>query len=185
MINDIINRAKTKMDKSIHTLIEELKNVRSGRVTPSLVEDIQVDYYGNKTPLKQMATISAPESRLIVIQPWDRSAVQAIEKAIQNSDLGVNPSDDGKVIRLAFPQLSEEQREHLSKLVHKRGEECKIAIRNIRREANHEIEKMEKEEHIPEDDAEKAKKEIQKITDEKVNKVDEIIKKKIDEIMEV
>ncbi len=185
MIKDIVNTAKDKMHKSIHALVEELKNIRSGRVTPSLVEDIMVDYYGNKTPLKQMASISAPEARLIVIQPWDRGAVPEIEKAIQASDLGVNPSDDGKVIRLAFPQLNEEQREHLSKMVHKRGEECKIAIRNIRRDANHEIDKIEKEEHISEDEAEKGKKDIQHLTDENIKEVDKIIKEKTDEIMEV
>ncbi len=185
MINDIINTAKTKMHKSIETLIEELKNIRSGRVSPSLVEDIVVDYYGNKTPIKQMASISAPEPRLIVIQPWDRNASDEIKKAIQSSDLSITPSDDGKVIRLAFPQLTEEEREHLSKLVHKRGEECKIAIRNIRRDANHEIDKTEKADHISEDDADKGKKDIQKITDDKIKEIDEIIKNKTAEIMEV
>lgn len=185
MIEDVYKITKEKMEKSIHFLIEELKGIRSGRAHSSLVENIQVEYYGSNVPLKQIATISVPETRLIVIQPWDKNALQDIEKALLSSEIGVTPSNDGKIIRLALPQLSEEQRQNLAKLVHKKGEECKIAIRNIRREANHSIDKIKDEGHISEDDVEKAHKEIQKFTDEYIKKVDEIVAKKVDEIMEV
>lgn len=185
MIEDVYKKTKEKMEKSIHFLIEELKGIRSGRAHSSLVENIQVEYYGSKVPLKQIATISVPETRLIVIQPWDKNALQDIEKALLASEIGVTPSNDGKIIRLALPQLSEEQRQNLAKVVHKKGEECKIAIRNIRREANHNIDKIKNEGHISKDDVEKAHKEIQKFTDDYIKKVDEIVAKKVDEIMEV
>ncbi len=185
MIEDVYKRSKEKMEKSIHFLVEELKGIRSGRAHSSLVENIYIEYYGSKVPLKQIASISVPESRLIVIQPWDKNALQEIEKALLSSEIGVTPSNDGKVIRLALPQLSEEQRQNLAKVVHKKGEECKVAIRNIRREANHEIEKIKNEGHISADEVEKAHKEIQKFTDEYVKKIDEIVDRKVDEIMEV
>lgn len=185
MIEDVYKSTKEKMEKSIHFLIEELKAIRSGRAHPSLVENIQVDYYGSRLPLKQMATISVPESRLIVIQPWDKNALQSIEKALLTSELGVTPSNDGKIIRLALPQLSEEQREHLAKMVHKKGEDTKIAIRNIRREANNSVEKIKEEGHISDDVVEKSHKEIQKFTDDYIKRIDEIISNKTKEIMEV
>lgn len=185
MIQDIYSSTKAKMEKSISFLIEECKGIRSGRAHASLVENIQVEYYGSKSPLKQIATINVPENRLMVIHPWDKNALQSIEKAILTSELGVTPSNDGKIIRLAFPQLSEEQRDNLAKIVHKKGEETKISLRNIRREANHEIEKLKEQGHISEDDLEKGHKEVQKFTDDYSKKVDEVITKKVADIKEV
>lgn len=185
MINDIYEKTKQKMKKSISVMEEELKGLRSGRAHPSLVDNLHVDYYGSQVPLKQIATISVPEPRLIVIQPWDKNALGEIEKSLMSSEIGVTPANDGKIIRLVLPQLNEEQRKNLSKVVHKKGEDCKISIRNIRREANHEIEQIKDAGHISEDDVEKAHKEIQKFTDEYNNDIDKIISKKVEEIMEV
>jgi len=185
MLENIYKETKEKMEKSIHFLIEELKGIRTGKAHPGLVENIQVDYYGSHLPLKQVASISAPEARLIVIQPWDKNALLPIEKAILSSNLGVNPTNDGKVIRLNLPQLTEEQRKNLSKLVHKKGEETRVAIRNIRHDVIARLEKLEEQEHLSEDDVERGRKEVQKITDEYIKKVDEIIAKKDKEIMEV
>lgn len=185
MLDDIYKQTKEKMERSVHFLLEDFKSVRSGRANPSLIENVMVEYYGNKTPLKQIASISTPESKLIVISPWDSSVVTNVEKALLGSDLGITPSNDGKVIRLAFPPLNEEQRSNLAKLVHKKGEDTKISVRNIRREAIHEVEKSEKEENLSSDLAERGKKEIQKFTDDYIQKVDELIKRKTDEIMEI
>jgi ribosome recycling factor len=144
-----------------------------------------VDYFGTPTPMSHVATLSVPESRLITIQPWDPKVIPSIEKAIQKSDLGLNPSNDGKLIRIAIPQLTEERRKELVKTVHKRGEEAKIALRNIRRDGNEEMKKIEKEEHVSEDETKRAIDEIQKTTDSYIKKVDEIISHKEEEVMEV
>ena len=185
MINDVYAKMKEKMQKSIDAMLSEFKNLRSGRASASMLDSIKIDYYGNLTPLKQVANIATPESRLIVVQPWDKTMLSVIEKEIQKSDLGINPSNDGKVIRLNLPQLTEEQRTRIAKLAHQKTEECKIAIRNIRREGNEEIEKIKKDGHISEDDTNKAKEEIQKITDNFVKKADELYKEKEKEILTV
>lgn len=185
MLDQIYQGTKEKMQKSLGILSDELKTIRSGKASPSLVENIGVEYYGNKTPLKQIASINAPEARLIIIQPWDKTVLPQIEKAILSSELGVTPSNDGKLVRLAFPSLNEEQRKNLSKVVHKIGEESKVSIRNIRRDQIHEIDKSLEAKKISEDDAEKGKKEIQKLTDEYIKKIDDILQMKIKEIMEI
>lgn len=185
MLNNIYSKTKEKMEKTVNFLLEDFKTVRSGRANPSLVEDISIEYYGNKTPLKQMASITSPESKLIVIQPWDLSAMSDIEKALLSSDIGVTPSNDGKIIRLSFPALNEEQRNNLAKIIHKKGEDSKISLRNIRRDSMHEVEREEKDKNISEDDTDRAKKEIQKFIDEYTNKIENLIKRKSEEIMEV
>ena len=160
MLDDIYNKMREKMEKSLHFLMEDFKTVRSGRANPSMVENIMVEYYGNKSPLKQIATITSPESKLIVIQPWDKSAVEGIEKALLSSDIGVTPVHDGRIIRLAFPPLSEEQRSNFAKIVHKKGEETKVSIRNIRRDGIHYIEKSKKDDNLSEDMSEVGEKEL-------------------------
>lgn len=184
MLDDLYKSLKTKMEKSVAKLEKELAGIRTGRASAALLEDIRVTYYGTPTPLKQIATISVPEARLITIQPWDKSIIKDIEKAITRSDLGLSPSSDGNVIRISFPPLTEERRKELVKVVKKIGEECKIAIRNIRREGNEEVKEMEKEKLISEDEGKRALKEVQKITDDYIKKVDEILSIKEKEILE-
>jgi len=159
--------------------------VRTGRASLALLDGITVDYYGNPTPLQQVASLSVPESRQIVIQPWEQRVISEIEKAIMKSDLGLTPTNDGKVIRINIPPLTEERRKQLVKVVKKRAEEAKIAIRNIRRDSNEELKKLEKEQHLSEDDAKKFHAEIQKLTDASITKVEEVLKHKENEIMEV
>jgi len=185
MLKDVYNDAEARMEKAIKTFKGDLATLRAGRATPALVEKIKVDYYGVMTPLNQMANISAPEPRLLIIQPWDVNALNEIEKAILKSDLGITPNSDGKVIRLVIPRLTEERRQELVKVVRRKAEECRIAIRNIRRDKNDKIKEMEKKGEISEDDFRRAQNEIQKITDKYIDKVDEIVGKKEKEIMEV
>ncbi len=173
------------MNKSIDNLKDEFKRIRSGRATPGLVEGLMVDYYGNKTPLKQLASISVPEARLIVIQPWDKGALAEIERAFHRSDLMLTPTNDGKVIRISVPPLTEERRKELVKVVKGRAEEGRIAIRNIRRDGNDEVKTAEKKGEISEDDSKKLIDEIQKITDEHIESINELFEKKEAEIMEV
>lgn len=184
MSQNIKDGAKAKMDKSIGLLTGELSKVRTGRASPALLDGVKVDYYGSVLPLNQVASISIPEPRLIIIQPWDKQALVPIEKAIQKADLGLNPNNDGSIVRLAIPPLTTERREELIKLTMKLGEECRVAIRNIRREANNEIKKEEKDKKITEDEAFKTQEHVQKMTDEYVKKVDEVLKKKEKEIRE-
>jgi ribosome recycling factor len=172
------------MGKTITALKNELKRIRTGRASASLMDGIKLDYYGTLTPLNQMATIAVPESRLITIQPWDASIIKDIEKAILKSDLGLTPSNDGKLIRIAIPPLSEERRKELVKLVNKSCEEHKVAVRNIRRDSNELIKGFKKDGDVSEDDAFKAQDQIQKITDEFVQKVDAVYKAKEKEILE-
>jgi ribosome recycling factor len=172
------------MIKSIGALQVELKRVRTGRASSSLLDGIKVDYYGTSTPLSQMATVAVPESRLITIQPWDVSAIKEIEKAILKSDLGLTPSNDGKLIRIGIPPLSEQRRKELVKLVHKTCEEYKVAMRNIRRDSNELIKGFKKDGDVSEDEAFKAQDRIQKITDENIQRIDEIYKAKEKEILE-
>ena len=184
MIKSIEENAKAKMEKSASLFAQELSKLRTGRASPALLEGIKVEYYGSLLPINQVATISIPEPRLIVIQPWDKTALPEIEKAIYKSPVGLTPNNDGNVIRLSVPPLTTERREELIKLTQRLSEEAKVAIRNIRRDANNEIKKEEKDKKISKDEAFKAQESIQKITDEYIEKVDEILKKKEKEIRE-
>jgi len=174
-----------RMEKSLQVLRDELAGIRAGRANPRLLDKITVNYYGTPTPINQLATISVPEARQITIQPWDEKIINDVIKAIQVSDLGLNPNNDGKVIRLIFPPLTEERRRELTKEVKKIGEKDKVAIRQIRRDALDDFKRMEKNKEITEDDLKEAEKDIQKITDEYIEKVDQIVEAKIKEIMEV
>ena len=174
-----------RMDKAIESLKKDIAGIRTGRASLGIFEGITVDYYGTPTPINQVATMSVPESRLIIIQPWDLKMIAEIEKAILKSDLGLNPSNDGKIIRIAIPPLTEERRKQIIKQVHKRVEEAKIAVRNIRRDSNDEVKKLEKEKKMSEDDAKKTLEEIQKLTDSYIKRTDEINSHKEKELMEV
>ncbi|QXM06116.1 ribosome recycling factor [Crassaminicella indica] len=174
-----------KMQKTIRVFKEDLNAIRAGRANPALLDKIVVEYYGSPTPLKQIASVSAPEPRLLVVQPYDKTAIQAIEKAISQSDLGINPSNDGNVIRLAIPQLTEERRKELVKVVKKTGENAKIALRNERREANDKLKKMQKDGELTEDDLKKAEDEVQKMTTKFGQIIDELVSKKEKEMLEV
>jgi len=172
------------MQKSIEAFKHELSSIRTGRASPSILERVHVDYFGTPTPVNALATISAPEPRLITIQPWDRQALVAIEKAIQKSDLGLNPSNDGTVIRLVIPQLNDERRKELVKQVQKRTEEARVAVRNCRRDGVETLRKEEKEKTISEDDLKRGQDRLQKLTDQFIAQVDEIAKNKEREILE-
>ncbi|NBG87601.1 ribosome recycling factor [Isachenkonia alkalipeptolytica] len=176
---------KQSMEKTLNVFKEDLNTVRAGRANPSMLDKVKVDYYGAMTPLNQLASVTAPEPRLINVQPYDATALQAIEKAIISADLGLNPSNDGKIIRINIPQLTEERRKDLVKMVKKMAEEAKVAIRNERRNANDELKKMEKNKDITEDDLKDGLETVQEITDEYIEKIDELIKHKEAEILEV
>ncbi|MEN6348054.1 MAG: ribosome recycling factor [Syntrophomonas sp.] len=185
MIKDIMADAEDRMQKTIEHLGKDLATLRAGRANPAMVEKISVEYYGEPTPLNQLANISVPEARLLVIQPWDKTIIAGIEKAIMKSDLGVTPSNDGNVIRLAIPQLTEERRKDLAKVVRKKAEEAKVAVRNIRREANDMLKSSEKDKLISEDESKKGMDEIQKTTDKHIKDIDVVLQAKEKEIMEV
>lgn len=182
---DIHKKLEEKMEKTIAVLKDELLTIRAGRANPNMLDRVMVDYYGTMTPLKQMAGVSSPEPRTILIQPWDKSAMGSIEKAILSSDLGFNTTNDGNSIRINIPQLTEERRKDLIKLVAKTGEQAKVAIRNERREANEAIKKMEKTSELTEDDSKKAQDEVQKLTDSHIKMIDDMLAKKEKDIMEV
>ncbi len=184
MIEETLQETRDRMAKSISSLKTDLQRVRTGRASASLLDGIRVDYYGTPTPVSQMATIAVPESRLITIQPWDVTVIKDLEKAILKSDLGLTPNSDGKLIRIAIPPLSEQRRKELVKVVHKTSEESKVAVRNIRRDANELIKGFKKDGDISEDDAFKAQDQIQKITDEYIQRIDEIYKVKEKEVLE-
>ena len=184
-MESVFNLAKEKMEKSINSLKYEYNSIRAGRANAAILDKISVDYYGSPTPINQMAAISVPEARILAIQPWDTSALSLIEKAIYASDLGINPSNDGRVIRLCFPQLTEERRKQLSKEVAKYGEEAKVAVRQIRRDSIEKIKAMKKNSEITEDDQKDGEEQLQKITDEYVKKIDEAVAAKTAEIMEI
>jgi ribosome recycling factor len=184
MPNNIRENAKAKMEKSVSLLAQELSKLRTGRASPALLDGIKVEYYGSTLPLNQVASISIPEPRLMVIQPWDKNALSEIEKALFKSAIGLTPNNDGSVIRLAIPPLTTERREELVKLAQRLGEDTKVAIRNVRREANSEAKKEEKNKKISEDDSFKYQEQIQTMTDEYIRKVDDILKKKQREIRE-
>jgi len=184
-MQDVLKSTKAKMQHSLEATERELMLIRTGRASPVLLERIKVEYYGSEMPINQLATITVPEPRQLLISPWDKSILPAIVKAIHASDLGLTPNNDGSTIRLEIPPLTEERRKELTKLVHQKAEEGKVALRNIRREANEILEKREKSKEISEDELERGKKEIQKLTDEFLAKVDEITAKKVEEIMEI
>jgi ribosome recycling factor len=185
MPNTVMDQAKERMEKAIGAYSRELASIRAGRANASLLDRISIDYYGTATPLSQMAGISVPEARLLVIQPYDKTTLGDIEKALMKSDIGITPTNDGNVIRLAIPALTEERRKDLVKLVGKDGEEAKIGIRNIRRDANDDFKKLEKSGDITEDELRRFGDEIQKLTDAYIVKIDEVGKDKEKEIMEV
>lgn len=176
---------KEKMEKTISVYNEKISEVRAGRANPAILNKIKIDYYGTPTPINQVAGISVPEARLIVIQPWDASILKEIEKAILASDIGINPNNDGKVIRLAFPELNEERRKELAKEVRKMAEDAKIAVRSIRRDGMDTAKQEQKDGDMTEDELKHAENEIQKITDKSIDEIDEILEKKEKEIMSV
>ncbi|HHV16293.1 MAG TPA: ribosome recycling factor [Gelria sp.] len=184
-MKDILNDAEERMKKSIEHFTGDLATLRAGRANPAMVEKLLVDYYGEPTPLNQLATITVPEARLLVIQPWDKGSMADIEKAILKSDLGVNPTNDGNVVRIAIPQLTEERRKDLVKVVKKRAEEARVAVRNIRREANDMVKSSEKEKLLSEDESKRGMDEVQKITDKHIKEIDVISEAKEKDIMEV
>lgn len=185
MLKETIHEYEEKMKKSIELLRKEYASLRAGRANPSILDKIQVEYYGTPTPLTQMANISATEPRLLTIQAWDKTSVPHIEKAILKSDLGLNPSNDGTVIRIIIPQLNQERRQELVKVVHKKSEETRVSIRNIRRDCNDRIKALEKAKTISEDESKKGLDDIQKMTDKYIKEVDHVMDLKEKEIMEV
>ena len=184
MIESIYQETRESMGKSVEALKNELKRIRTGRASLSILDGIKVDYYGTLTPLNQMATLAVPESRLITIQPWDVSVIKDIEKAILKSDLGLTPSSDGKIIRISIPQLTEERRKELVKVVHKVCEEYKVSVRNFRRDSNELLKSMKKNGEIAEDDAFKSQEQVQTITNEHIELIDKCYKEKEKEILE-
>jgi len=184
MIESIYEETRESMEKSVAALKRDLKRLRTGRASLSILDGIKVDYYGTLTPLNQMATLAVPESRLITIQPWDISMIKEIEKALLKSDLGLTPSNDGKIIRIAIPPLTEERRKELVKIIHKMCEDYKISLRNIRRDSNDLLKSMKKDGEISEDDLFRAQDQVQKITDEQIKHIDECFKDKEKEILE-
>lgn len=184
MIDIVIEESKETMGKTVASLKNELKRVRTGRASLSLFDGIKVDYYGTLTPLNQIASLAVPESRLMTIQPWDASVIKDIEKAILKSDLGLTPNNDGKIVRISIPPLTEERRKSLVKVIHKMSEEHKVAIRNIRREANEQLKSMKKDGDISEDEAFKAQEKIQKMTDDFIKMIDGVYAEKEKEILE-
>jgi ribosome recycling factor len=185
MIADVKSRAKGGMDKAVEALRHDLAKVRTGRASVTILDDVRVDYYGTPTPLNQVATLAVPEPRMITIQPWERKLIPDIEKAIHKSGLGLNPSSDGVLIRLAFPALTEERRKEMVKMVKKMGEEGKIAIRNARRDANEAIKKLLKDKAVSEDDEKRGEKEIQELTDDYIARIDKVIADKEKELLEI
>lgn len=177
--------SEERMQKTIEVLRKDFASLRAGRANPAILDKVQVDYYGVPTPINQMANVSAPEPRLLVIQPWDKSIIPTIEKAILKSDLGLNPSSDGTVIRIAIPQLTQERRKELVKTVKKKAEDAKVGIRNIRRDSNDDLKSLEKSKDITEDESKKAQEDVQKATDRYINEVDKVLANKEQEIMEI
>lgn len=185
MVKEVINASEEKMKKSIELLKKELQSLKAGRANPSILDRLTVDYYGTPTHVSQLANISTPEPRMLVIQPWDKKAIKDIEKAILKSDLGLNPSNDGQVIRLVIPELTEETRKNLVKIVKKHGEDGKVAVRSIRRDANEKLKVLKKDGAHSEDDVKKTEDEIQKMTDNFIKEIDKIVESKEKEIMAV
>jgi ribosome recycling factor len=185
VIDDFISDATQRMDKSVEATHDHFNSVRTGRATPVLLDRISIDYYGTPTPLKNIATINAPEPRMLTIQPFDPSSIKQIEKSIQESDLGLSPSNDGKLIRLPIPQLTEERRKELAKVVRGMAEEGRVAVRNVRRDAIKHLEELVKNGDVGDDEERAAEGRVQKLTDDHTSKIDELLKRKEAEIMEV
>jgi ribosome recycling factor len=185
MIDDLLADAKRRMDKSVEAAAHEFNTVRTGRASTALLDRIHVDYYGQKTPLKQLATINVPEPQLLTIQPYDPGSLKTIERAIQESDLGLTPSNDGRLIRLPIPQLTEERRKELVKVVRHLAEEGRVAIRNVRRDVMHDLKELVREGEVGDDEERRAEERVQKLTDEHVARIGDLLKRKEEEIMEV
>src|SRR5213075_2545846 len=184
-IDDLIQDATRRMDKSVEAAQSEFATLRTGRASPALLDRVQIDYYGQKTPLKQLATINAPEPRLLTVQPFDPNSLASIERAIQESDLGLTPSNDGKVIRLPIPQLTEERRKELVKVVRGMAEDGRVAVRNVRRDVMHHLKELVKNGDVGDDEERRAEAHVQKLTDDHVAKIEDLLKRKEAEIMEV
>ncbi|HJP66366.1 MAG TPA: ribosome recycling factor [Actinomycetota bacterium] len=184
-MNDILRDAEHKMKSAVSVVQEELASIRTGRANPKLLDRMNVDYYGSPVPLNQLASFSVPEPRTLVVQPFDKGAIASIEKAIMSSDLGLTPSNDGNLIRLSFPPLTEERRKDLIRMSKDRGEEGRVAVRNVRRHAKETMERMQKEHEISEDDLKRAEKELQRLTDQYVSEVDQTLEHKEKELLEV
>lgn len=185
MSNEVLTQTKERMEKAVAAYSRELASVRAGRANPSLLDKVTVEYYGAQTPLNQLSSINVPEARMLVVTPYDKTAIGDIEKAILKADLGVTPTSDGTIIRIAIPALTEERRKELVKVVKKYAEEAKVAVRNVRRDSNDDLKKLEKNGDITEDELRASSEDVQKLTDEYVSKIDEITKDKEKEIMEV
>lgn len=185
MISEVLKDTKERMGKGVESLRKEYTSIRAGRANPSMLDRVLVEYYGTPTPVNQLANISVPEPRMLVLQPWDKTALPAIEKGILKSDLGLNPSSDGTVIRLIIPQLTSERRSELVKTVKKKAEEARVAIRNIRRDTNDHLKKLEKDHTASEDEVKRAQDDVQKMTDKFIKEIDQVMENKEKEIMEV
>jgi ribosome recycling factor len=185
MTKDIVIKARSAMDKAIESLKKDFTKVRTGRASVSLLDDVRVDYYGTPTPLSQLGTLAVPEPRLITIQPWEKKLLPEIEKAIFKADLGLTPNSDGQLIRMAIPPLTEDRRKEMVKMLKRMAEETKVAVRNIRRDANDAVKKLAKDKEISEDDAKRVEKEIQDLTDKFVARADEVVAVKEKEVMEI
>jgi ribosome recycling factor len=184
VIDELLQHARDRMGKSIQAIRNELATVRTGRASPHLLDRVNVDYYGTATPLKQLANVSASEARLLTITPYDKSAIKQMEKAIMESDLGLTPSNDGNVIRLSIPELTEERRKELAKVVRGIAEEGRVAVRNIRRDCMHDLRELKQEGEVGKDDEHRAEEELQKLTDEKISAIEELLKGKEEEILQ-
>jgi len=184
-IDDLIQDAQRRMDKSVEAAAHEFQTVRTGRASAALLDRVQIDYYGTKTPLKQLATINVPEPRMLTVQPFDPSSIKSIERAIQESDLGLTPSNDGKLIRLPIPQLTEERRKELVRVVRHLAEEGRVAVRNVRRDVMHDLKELVRDGEVGDDEERRAEDRVQKMTDDHVGRIDDLLKRKEDEIMEV
>jgi ribosome recycling factor len=184
-LENVTKQAEAKMKQTVEAVRNEFAGVRTGRATPTLLDRIRVSYYGTEMPINQVANISIPESRLIVITPWDKAAISPIEKAILTSDLNLTPMSDGQVVRITVPPLTEERRQELSRLVQRMAEDGRVAVRNVRRDANHSLDQMEKKSEISEDELHRTKQQIQEVTDDYVAQIDQLMQAKVDEIMEI
>ncbi len=185
MIDDILKDAKIRMGKSVESLESEMTRLRTGRAHPSLLEHVRVDYYGSETPLSQVANINTEDARTLTVTPWEQSMVQAVEKAIINSDLGLNPNTAGTIIRVPVPPMTEERRKDMVKVVRAEAESARVSVRNIRRDANSDLKELEKEKEISKDELRKSEEDVQKLTDAAIKNVDEVLAKKEEDLMEV
>ncbi len=185
MMKDILKDAADRMDKSVEALRQELTKIRTGKATTALLDGVKVEYYGTMTPLTQMASVTVLDAHTLGIQPWDKTGLNAIEKAIRSADLGLNPGNDGNIIRVPIPALNEERRRDIVKLVKRFGEEARVAVRNVRRDANDHLKKAEKDDHVSEDERTKAEKDVQDMTNKHIEHIDELLKHKEKEVMEV